>query len=291
MAKSAKVFICSVIMGAAAASCGLITGIGDLSRVGDALDASTDGAPVDGARGDADDAAGNDGAPLDGSMDTGVDAACPGTAGPIAIRVGAFCIDSTEVTHRDYSIFLARSTAPANAGPPACAYKTNHIPTGLVPTQTSPQAWVDWCDAYAYCAWAGKRLCGSVSGGPSGSLVDSTNQWFTACSHGADGNHAFPYGNSFKPSACNIPEVDAGSSTEVRSLAECVGGFPGLYDMVGNVYEWEDSCAVTLAGLTDCIERSGSFLDPAGASQDCAFARPIGMKYSDSDIGFRCCSL
>ena len=290
VAKSAKGFISSVLLVASAASCGLVTGIGDLSREGDAVDASTDGAPVDGARGDAEDALLADGAPLDSSaIDAGVDAACPGTAGPAAVRVGAFCIDSTEVTHKDYSLFLARSTAPANAGPLVCASKTTHAPSGAAATPTSPQTFVDWCDAYAYCAWAGKRLCGNVAGGPSGSLVDSTDQWFTACSRASDGNHTFPYGNAFKPFACNIPEVDSGGAAPVASFAGCVGGYPGIYDMSGNVYEWEDSC-VMAGGVTSCVQRSGSFADPPGASQTCAYSRSVALTIADNDIGFRCCS-
>ena len=285
MRKSAKVFISSAILVASGASCGLVTGIGDLSREGDAVDASAEGAPVDGARSDVEDALRTDGPPLD----AGVDAVCPGTAGPAAVRVGAFCIDSTEVTHKDYSVFLARSTAPADAGPLVCASKTTHAPSGAAATPTSPQTFVDWCDAYAYCAWAGKRLCGSVAGGPSGSLVDSTNQWFTACSHTADGNHTFPYGSAFKPLACNAPEVDAGGTVPVASLAECVGGYAGIYDMTGNVYEWEDSCTMA-GGLTSCVQRSGSFVDPPGASQTCAYARSVALTIADNDIGFRCCS-
>ena len=194
------------------------------------------------------------------------------------------------MTHKDYSLFLSRSTAPANAGPPGCASKTTHAPSaGGFSSPTSPQTYVDWCDANAYCAWAGKRLCGSVSGGPSSSLNDSTNQWFMACSHGADGKHRYPYGDFFKPFACNVPEVDSGAAAPVGSLVDCVGGYPGLYDMSGNVYEWEDSC-VPIPGGTSCMQRSGSFVDPAGAMQTCAYARSVGMRIVGNDIGIRCCS-
>lgn len=288
--KSTTVLISSAIV-VAAASCGLVTGIGDLSRAGDALDASVEGAAVDAALVDAGDAASADGSSLsDGpTMEAGLDGACPGTAGPPAIRVGAFCIDATEVTSKDYNVFLATSTAPANAGPPRCSSKTTHAPTGASGGPRYPQAFIDWCDAYAYCAWAGKRLCGHVAGGPSGSLVNATNQWFTACSHGGGGVHAWPYGNVYKPFTCNTPEVDAGGTVPVGSLLGCTGGYPGIFDMTGNVYEWEDSCDTDTAAA-HCVQRSGGFFDPSGPSQTCAYSRVAAAGFADNDIGFRCCS-
>src|SRR5262249_40663852 len=104
---------------------------------------------------------------------------------------------------------------------------------------------VDWCDAFAYCAWAGKRLCGRIAGGsvdPTfGTDLASESEWYNACSRG--GQHAYPYGDTYDPRACNGLEYGAGTGPQlpVGSLSSCTGGFAGLFDMSGNVSEWEDS--------------------------------------------------
>jgi sulfatase modifying factor 1 len=219
----------------------------------------------------------------------GGDAACPGMAGPAAIRVGSFCIDSTEVTNGQYADFLAQD---GGAMPAVCtSFKTTHTPkVWPAPRVDTPVTYIDWCDAYAYCAWAGKRLCGKIDGGAATALTDTTDQWYSACTHAGDGAHAFAYGNAFQPGTCNTPESDAGGVLPVASLPQCVGGYAGLHDMIGNAYEWEDSCVGT-AGLNDlCVWRSGSYIDPSGSSQTCASAGSSARGLVQPDIGFRCCS-
>ncbi len=226
-------------------------------------------------------------AKLDGG-DAGAEGSCPGTAGPVAIAVGTFCIDSTLVTNGQYAEFLAQD---AGAMPAACAFKTTHLPTTWPsPRADTPATWIDWCDAYAFCSWAGKRLCGAVAGGPSTFLADTSDQWYSACSHADDGAHAFPYGNAFVLGACNTPENDAGDVVPVASMPQCVGGYPGLSDMSGNVYEWEDSCVGTSGATDQCIVRSGSYIDPTGPTQTCANTGSVNRNLTQPDFGFRCCS-
>ena len=60
------------------------------------------------------------------------------------------------------------ATGPSTAGQPSfCAWNTDFTPSAAwppAPTQANhPVVWVDWCDAFAYCAGAGKRLCGPLS--------------------------------------------------------------------------------------------------------------------------------
>jgi len=124
-----------------------------------------------------------------------------------------------------------------------------------------PVACIDWCDAQAYCAWAGKHLCGKIGGG-SNALADFANaaksEWYAACSKGGQLN--FPYGNSYDPSACVGVDNSATRATAVPT-ATCQGGYDGVFDLSGNVSEWEDSCTDT-KGLGDqCVYRGGSWVD------------------------------
>jgi formylglycine-generating enzyme required for sulfatase activity len=214
------------------------------------------------------------------------------------VRVGSFCIDSTEVTNDQYATFLAATPALSLAPAPACSFKTSFTPSAGWPAPTkkqNPVVLVDWCDAYAYCAWAGKRLCGAIGGGPSAkaSVADkNVDQWYAACS--ANGANVYPYGgNVYISGKCNDLESGSKGTAPVESFAGCVGGYPGIFDMNGNAYEWEDACDVSTGASDSCVIRGGSWGFSGTTYGGCnTYFNDYVVKRSDNfnDTGFRCCS-
>lgn len=238
---------------------------------------------------------------VDGSRDASSDrdagtdarfADCPGTALPVPVRLAAgFCIDSTEVTNAQYAAFLAARGTDVSGQPVTCAGNATFTPRAnwppLAGRDARPVVYVDWCDAYAYCAWAGKRLCGKIGTGlaitGAEGLDPQVDEWMFACTTGGTLN--YPYGNAFDATRCNGAAYDAGSPTDVGSLPGCVGGFPGLFDMSGNVYEWENSCT---GG--DCSARGGAFdVDVSTGRLACSGRSMVMLGNSYSADGFRCC--
>jgi len=141
-----------------------------------------------------------------------------------------------------------------------------------------PMNCVDYFGAEQYCAYAGGRLCTEV-------------EWLEAC-RGTE-NRAFPYGDAFDPLACNVHsttgavEGDPPTSAPVASQSTCEGGFSGLYDMAGNVYEWLADCTGTY-----CKFRGGGYLtnEPLERFTACGGACAGNQKPLQSQtVGIRCC--
>jgi formylglycine-generating enzyme required for sulfatase activity len=263
----------------------------DAATVGDAT-VTPDGASPAQDAGDAGDAGGANGG--DGSTTAEGGNGCPGTHGPAMVSVGGYCIDSTEVTNDQYKPFVAQ--ANTSTQPAVCAWNTTFAPSCLTlnAAPNAPVTCVNWCDAYAFCAWAGKRLCGKIGGGGTttdlGALNDATkDQWFNACSQG--GARTYPYGNTYMM-VCNDAEHGASMPIDVATSTGCVGGFPGLFDMSGNAVEWEDGCVGTAGASDTCIIRSGAWDDSqAGGNLACAStSSALQMRnLADNTTGFRCC--
>lgn len=227
------------------------------------------------------------GSPADAGADVQGDAdassGCASTEGPAMVEAGAVCIDSTEVTVAQYARFL-----DADAGlalqPAGCAWNTSMTPTPwpLAPgSEQLPVTGVNWCQAYAFCAWAGKHLCGSVSGGalhPDLGNDPRYDAWYHACS--ANGERTYPYGSTYSPSACSATIVPVASSPE------CVGPVPGLYDMSGNAGEWLDSCFAATGPDDICIARAATNEPDNGA---CTGGTAPPRNGAFSYIGIRCC--
>jgi formylglycine-generating enzyme len=245
-----------------------------------------------------------------GSAGSAGTAGCPASlAGPRLVAVGGVCIDSTEVTNAHYAQFLAANGGDTSGQNAVCSLNQTYEPSAYWPAPTSeaglPVVQVDWCDAYAYCKWVGKRLCGRIGGGANAS-ADYANsdrsQWFRVCSNG--GRNAYPYGGTYRSAACNgfngpngcdhDTGVPSGTCTltPVGSYAQCQGAAPfsSVFDLSGNVIEWEDSCAPSGEGGEDnCRIRGGSVFARSESDMRCDADYVNPRSSAGPALGFRCC--
>jgi hypothetical protein len=232
-----------------------------------------------------------------GSGGSGGGLDCPIVEGAAMVPITAFgqsyCIDATEVTKGHYQVWLD-STPDPGLQAARCAWNTTYVPSDPVwpPTiaeENLPVTHVDWCDAFAYCADVGKRLCGKIGGG-SNSIADynlpARSAWLNACSQ--EGTKEYPYGSVYDSTLCNGMDFPGSSTIEVGSAPGCVGGYPGIYDMSGNVWEWEDSCSSDMTENDMCRRRGGSHFGDA-VDVRCLVGEVELRNAKTSGIGFRCC--
>jgi formylglycine-generating enzyme required for sulfatase activity len=230
-----------------------------------------------------------------------------------------YWIDKTEVTVQQYSQFLTEVAQPVGwAG--ACAWKDTPSDPIAEAEQGSagmndpciastsvesdpfsinkPIRCVDWCDARAFCNWAGKDLCGGLTDGSFVGPPDVPDQWGGACSTGG-----LPYVNGATAilDQCNVGLGEAGecpsalqqnicAPTDVGSFPECTGPY-GTVDMIGNVAEWVLSCGNSVDGGADtlCQHRGGSFADSL-ESATCYALGTDTVATRVRALGLRCCA-
>jgi hypothetical protein len=155
-----------------------------------------------------------------------------------------------------------------------------------------PRVHVDWHEAKALCAGAGKRLC-------------RRSEWILAC----EGPKRLPYPWGFvrTPSPCNIDRAsiapDAGAlaneATREEELArlwqgdpigshpDCISAF-GAYDLSGNVDEWTDNLADD-PGTPYPSTLNGGYWGPV--RNTCRLTTTThGPTFKFYQVGFRCCA-
>jgi len=206
-----------------------------------------------------------------------------------------FCIDETEVTQKQYVQFLVSLGNELPDQIPACASNTEltHTPDGTCPdfvTGSDLPVWcIDWCDARAYCEWAGKRLCKALDGTALDFDDDPVlGEWHFACSGGLQ--TLYPYGNEPDDTACHIDGMI--DKDPVASHPACEGGYPGLFDMQGNVHEWVDACESD-EPTAQCRVRGGGTYGSATQWRCARVEAQMGIDRLDPDVrtvGLRCCA-
>ncbi|HEY2368756.1 MAG TPA: SUMF1/EgtB/PvdO family nonheme iron enzyme [Polyangiaceae bacterium] len=298
MGRSARRVVVVTVLVAGAAACGLFPDLGGLEG-----DASDDVAVIDATKneGGADviaDAPVID-APNDVIDASAGDGGCPSGRGPSMVKLDPkTCIDSTEVTVAQYRVFFNSNDAGSITQIPECGWNTTLTPANGMPgtpNDLKPIGNINWCQAQAFCAWAGKSLCGAPEGGSYtyvafGSASAST--WMNACS--ANGTQSYPYGASFDASACNLATFDASVPiAPAGSSVGCQGSVPGLFDMIGNVTEWDNACLPSgTDASTDLCRRRGSDVGDQGnpALKTCGWDESDPRSHQSYTTGARCCA-
>jgi formylglycine-generating enzyme required for sulfatase activity len=231
-----------------------------------------------------------------------------------------YWIDRTEVTVQQYTRFLEDLAlyprpvfgVPDGGASDPCAWKATPTDPRNDPTcnamtasesaafgDDKPVRCVDWCDARAFCHWAGGSLCEGSTADAIVTPYSAIDQWGDACS---TNGLSYVTGPTAVYGACNVG-IHAGQCLSLTGNIQCapalVGSFPectspsGTVDMIGNVAEWVLQCGSGDGGpdTTPCQHRGGSF---AGNLQDqdetCPKPSVSPRSTRDRTLGLRCCA-
>ncbi len=145
------------------------------------------------------------------------------------VTLQGHCLDRREVTVAEYRACVERPRGALRCKPAGTSAYCNG---GRSDRDDHPVNCVDWNDATAYCAWAGKRL-------------PTEAEWEHAARAGGE-NRLFPWGNE-APAAQLCWDGAGNDMGEGRREGTCpAGGFAqksgngrgGVADLGGNVAEW-----------------------------------------------------
>ena len=226
----------------------------------------------------------------------------PGTAGSPMIRAAnlkgtCFWMDVYEASRADYQEFLKHT--PASAAVP-CSWKTGYAAGcvdagedagtdgGAAPGDV-PITCVDWCDAMAFCKWAGKTLCHGDYAAPADA---KRSDWYSACTHG--GVNKYSYGSTYDKKLCNGADNPANGCPSACSLMPVQGQAScktaeGILNLNGNAAEWVDECVDSTGAGDYCNVRGGGYPDSAN-SLLCGEKIGPERSYRSDSIGLRCCA-
>jgi formylglycine-generating enzyme required for sulfatase activity len=200
-------------------------------------------------------------------------------------RLPAYYMDRCEVTNARYQVFLdwIRRTGDHTKCDKQEGKAKDHTPASWKRTDNQdlldpekPVVGVDFYDAFAYAAWAGKRL-------------PTEAEWEKAA-RGTEG-WTYPWGNDWAAEEKRLNWGDLRASIDGYERTAPVGQFPagaspwGCLDMAGNVTEWTSDLWDERTGFHRVV-KGGSYLE----MQLCRLWErlPEPPNGSQKYLGFRC---
>ncbi len=224
------------------------------------------------------------------------------------VSVDGFDIDATEVTNAQFAEFVEATQYVTDAERPqpgsdriggavfvlsigrwvfidGAHWRTPEGPDSTIKNKDlEPVVQVTLNDARAYAKWAGRRL-------------PTEAEWEYAAKSGSDTDYI--WGNQLTPEGREQANRWQGMfpyenlSEDGFELRAPVGSFPandfGLYDMIGNVWEWTDTPYRATTGEPVHVIKGGSFLCAENYCQRYRASARQGQEasFSTNHIGFR----
>jgi len=238
-------------------------------------------------------------------------------------RNDRYCIVERQATYGEYRQFSKKMGKKFDGQPSECSWNRDYGPSeyclyrpgevskcGPSLAEADPDHAVthlDFCDAWAFCSWAGKRLCGEHSADP-GSIhmfdrsIDDyfggrayglptveTREWLHACTQG--GTSSYPFGEDWKDGVCLDHwklRAQGASSRRVRDTAgnECRGTHPpydSVFNMIGGARQWANACR---SEDWRCVQYGGIRVDNVSPCVDVEVLYHI----RSPTAGVRCCA-
>jgi formylglycine-generating enzyme required for sulfatase activity len=218
----------------------------------------------------------------------------------VRVSIRSFALAEYDVTRRQYAAFVQETGYDAGNGCGRDSFKSDEDPSlswenpGFPQSDLDPVVCVSWKDAQAYIAWVNQKV--GVGSGAGPYRLPTEAEWEYAARAGT--SSLFWWGN------------DAGAAPEHAWYSENSGGRThpvglkpgnefGVFDIVGNVWQWTQDCyAPSYAGAPrdgravetppDCkrVDRGGSWLYPVWLLRSSTRERNPA-DFRDRIMGFR----
>jgi formylglycine-generating enzyme required for sulfatase activity len=220
-----------------------------------------------------------------------------------SVTLGSFALGKYDVTRAEYAVFVRETGYPPGDGCGKDSFKWVKQPDldwenpGFDQSDRDPVACVSWNDAQAYVSWLNRKVHGDVSSSEQGPYrLPSEAEWEYAARTGT--TTRFWWGDD-DVAAADHAWFKNNSDGHSHPVGLKGANAFGLYDVVGNVWQWTEDCyADTYANTptdgsaaetpNDCmrVDRGSCWLYPAWLLRSATRERNPA-DFRDAIMGFR----
>jgi formylglycine-generating enzyme required for sulfatase activity len=147
----------------------------------------------------------------------------------------------------EYAAFVRETGYPPGDGCGKDSFKWNKQPElnwkspGFDQSDRDPVVCVNWNDARAYVSWLNRKVSGSTSNNGNGPYrLPTEAEWEYAARAGT--TTRFWWGDDDDAAAVDHAWFKANSDGHSHSVGSKPANAFGLYDIVGNVWQWTEDC-------------------------------------------------